>query len=487
MLKYTTLNEHKLFTQRIGLIGITNLLVSLSGILLLPILTKNIPIEEYGIWILIGVTIGLIPAVVMLGLPYTMVRFLAAAKKREEIQEGFYSIAFIVLFTSAIASLLLFLFSKPLAASLFDNNLTIARILSLIVFIECLNGLIITFFRTFQQIKRFSIFSFIRTWLNVALVAYFVLSGYGILGAVIGLLISSFFVFLIMASLIISEIGIKIPKFTHIREYLAFGLPTVPGNLSSWAVNSSDRYVIGIFLGTAFVGYYSPGYTLGNMIYMFIAPLSFMLPAVLSKYYDENNMNEVKTVLRYSLKYFLALAIPSVFGLSLLSKPLLTILSTPEIASQGYLITPFVAVSGLLFGASAVIVQIIVLEKKTKILGTIWIIAAILNLGLNIIIVPCIGISGAAITTLFAFAVALILISFYSFKYFKFDIDFRFILKSIFASIVMSLVIIKWNPIGALNVLIVIGVCTGVYAAILLLLKGVKKEEIMFFKELFEV
>ena len=479
------MNEHKLFTQRIGLIGITNLLLSLSGIILLPILTKNIPIEDYGIWVQISVTIGLIPAVVMLGLPYTMVRFLAAAKKREEIQEGFYSIAFIVLFTSAIASLLLFLFSKPIAASLFDNNLTIARILSLIVFIECLNGLLITFFRTFQQIKRYSIFLFIRTCLNVALVAYFVLSGYGIFGAVIGLLISSFFVFLIMASLIILEIGVKIPKFTHTREYLSFGLPTVPGNLSSWVVNSSDRYVIGIFLSTAFVGYYSPGYTLGNMINMFMAPLSFMLPAVLSKYYDENNMNEVKTVLRYSLKYFLLLAIPSAFGLSLLSKPILTILSTPEIASQGYLITPFVAVSALLFGAYTVIAQIIVLEKKTKILGTIGVIAAILNLGLNIVIVPYMGILGAAITTLIAFSLALILTIFYSFKYFTFHVDWMFILKSVFASIVMSLVIIKWNPEGVLNVLIVIGVCAVVYSGILLLLKGVKKEEIVFFKELF--
>jgi O-antigen/teichoic acid export membrane protein len=448
---------------------------------------KNIPIEEYGIWVQISVTIGLIPAVVMLGLPYTMVRFLSAAKKREEIQEGFYSIAFIVLFTSAIASLLLFLLSKPIAATLFDNNLTIARILPLIVFIACLNGLLLNFFRTFQQIKRYSIFLFIQTWLNVALVAYFVLSGYGIFGAVMGLLISTFFIFLIMASLIILEIGIKIPKFTHIREYLAFGLPTIPGNLSSWIVNSSDRYVIGIFLGTAFVGYYSPGYALGSMIGMFMAPLGFMLPAVLSKYYDENNMNEVKTVLRYSLKYFLLLAIPATFGLSLLSKPILTILSTPEIASQGYLITPFVALSTLLFGVRAVIAQIIILEKKTKITGTIWIIAAILNFGLNLILIPYIGILGAAITTLLAFAVALILISFYSFKYFKFDIDFRFILKSIFASIVMSLVIITWNPLGALNVLIVIGICAVVYAAILLLLKGVKKEEIKFFKELFKV
>jgi len=51
----------------------------------------------------------------------------------------------------------------------------------------------------------------------------------------------------------------------------------------------------------------------------------------------------------------------------------------------------------------------------------------------------------------------------------------------------MSLVIIKWNPVGLLNVLIVIGVCAVVYIATLLFLKGIKKEEIKFFKELLKV
>lgn len=110
---------------------------------------------------------------------------------------------------------------------------------------------------------------------------------------------------------------------------------------------------------------------MGSIITMFTAPLAFMLPAVLSKYYDENNTKEVNIILSYSLKYFLLLAIPSAFGLSLLSKPMLMILSTPEIALQGYLITPFVALGALLFGAYAVIVQVIVLEKKTKITGKI--------------------------------------------------------------------------------------------------------------------
>jgi hypothetical protein len=51
----------------------------------------------------------------------------------------------------------------------------------------------------------------------------------------------------------------------------------------------------------------------------------------------------------------------------------------------------------------------------------------------------------------------------------------------------MSLVIIKWNPTELLNVLIVIGVCAVVYAMILLLLRGFKNEEIMFFRGLFNV
>lgn len=481
------MSEHKVLAQRVVLVGINNLFTSLSGIILLPILTKSIPIEDYGIWVQITVTISLIPAVVMLGLPYTMVRFLSAAKKREEIQEGFYSIAFIVIFTSSIASLLLLLSSKSVAAILLDNNVAIAKILSLIILIECLNNLLLNFFRTFQQIKRYSVFSFIHTYLNVALVAYFVLSGYGILGAAIGLLISKIFLFLTMASLIVSEIGIKLPKFTHVREYLAFGLPTVPGNLSSWVVNSSDRYVIGVLLGTAFVGYYAPGYALGNMISMFMAPLAFMLPAVLSKHYDENNMKEVKTTLRYAMRYFLLLAIPSAFGLSLLSKPLLTVLSTPEIASQGYLITPFIATSFLLYGMYVVIAQGIVLMKKTKISGTIWMIAATLNLGLNIVFVPYLGIMGAAVTTLLAFALAFVLTAYYSFKYLSFDIDFSFIAKSVFASAIMSLVIIKWSSISILDILIEIGICAVVYAAILLLLKGIKKEEVIFLRELFSI
>ena len=465
--------------------GIVNLLVNLSGIILLPILTKTLPIEEYGIWVQIIVTITLISPIVGLGLPYTMVRFLAAEKDKRKIQDGFYSIAVFILFTSLVASLLLFIFSEPFAAAFLGDRADLIRIISLIIPIECLNGLYFEYFRTFEQIKKYSLFNSLYTYGMVALVAYSLLSGYGIVGALISFLIARTIVFLLMSSLIISEIGVKIPNFSHLKEYLNFGLPTVPGTFSSWIVISSDRYIIGYLLGVAFVGYYSPGYMLGAMISMYMAPLGFLLPAVLSKLYDERKEAEVKRYLEYTLKYFLMLAIPSVFGLSLLSKPLLITLSTSEIASYGYLITPFTAVSMVLYGGYAIIVQILYLTKKTKIIGTIWMVAAIMNFGLNFVFIPYFGILGAAVTTLIAYTFAFILGAYYSFKYFKFDVDLRFILKSIVASIIMSLVIIKWCPVGTLNVLLAIGACAVVYAAILLLLKGVKKEEIEFFRGLF--
>jgi len=479
--------EYHQFARRIGLIGITNFIVGLSTLILLPILTKTLPIEEYGTYVQITVTIGLIPGVVMLGLPYTMVRFLAAAKSREEIQEGYYSIVGITIVTAGVAALALFLLAEPIAGALFDGQVLITQILAAVVFLECMNGLQYNYFRTFQQIKRYSGLTFFKTCLQLVLVGALVLAGYGILGATVGLFVSSLVLFIAMDAIIISEIGIAIPKFTHLREYLAFGLPTVPGNLSSWVVNSSDRYVIALFLGTAYVGYYSPGYTVGNIVSMFIAPLSFMLPAVLSKHYDEGNIKDVKTVLSYSMKYFLALAIPSVVGLSLLSKPLLTILSTPEIAEQGYLITPFLALCGLLFGLFAIITQILVLEKKTNITGVIWIVAAVLNFGLNIIFVPRIGIIGAAATTLVAYSLAFALSMYYSFKYLVFDVNAAFILKCLVATAIMGVVIVIGGSQlsgGLVGIVLLVGVSALIYGAGLFMLRGFKREEIRFFRGL---
>lgn len=469
------------------MIGTTNLLIHLSGLILLPILTKTLPIEEYGTYVQIVVTIGLIPGVVMLGLPYTMVRYLASAKSREEVQGGYYSIVGITVLTAGLASVALFLLAEPISATLFDGQTMVTRILALVIFLECMNLLQYNYFRTFQQIKRYSSLIFLKTCLQLVVVGALVLASYGIFGAVVGLLVTNLFLFLVMGITIISEIGVTVPKFRYLREYLSFGLPTVPGNLSSWVVNSSDRYVIALFLGAAYVGYYSPGYTLGNVISLFSAPLSFMLPAVLSKHYDDKNLDGVKTILSYATKYFLALAVPSIVGLTLLSRPLLAILSTPDIAASGYLITPFVAICAFIYGIYTLAVQVLILHKKTKYMGSIWLIAAGLNIVLNIIFIPLFGIISAAITTLISFCIATMYIVYHSNLLSIVDIKKGFISKCCISSLILSLFITFLNPSSVAEILVTVFCSACIYLGLLFLLNGFSREEFVFFKKIFGI
>lgn len=479
------MEEYKLLIQRIGLIGITNLIISLSGLILIPILTKSLPIEDYGTYVQITVTIGLVPGVVMLGLPYTMVRFLAAAKSREEIQEVYYSIVGITVLTAGLASVTLFFLAEPLGAALFDGRTTVTQILALAVFLECMNLLQFNYFRTFQQIKKYSSLLFFKTCLQLIMVGGLVLAGYGIFGAVMGLFTTDLILFLIMGVLIVSEIGVAIPKFTRLREYLSFGIPTVPGNISSWVVSSSDRYVIALFLGTAYVGYYSPGYTLGNLINMFFAPLAFMLPATLSKYYDEDNIETVRTILSYSKKYFIALAVPSVIGLSLLSKPLLVIFATPEIAENGYLITLFASLGMLFYGIRSIDSQILILEKNTMVTGQIWLFSGFLNIVLNFYFIPTLGILGAAVTTLATYVMAYLILGYISRRYLILPKDPRFVCKCLLASTVMAGILLYLNPVEFYEILVTLIVCFSVYVGILLALKGFTTHEMDVFKKTF--
>jgi O-antigen/teichoic acid export membrane protein len=473
-----------LFVQRIGLVGLTNILISLSSLILLPVLTKNLSVQDYGIWGLFNTTITFVPLIVNLGLPYSMVRFLAVKHEMDEIKEEFYSITFLLLVMGVVASLVLLLFSKQIALILFDGNTAVSMLLAVSVLVAIFYSSFSSFFRTFQQMKIFSMLSLLQVYFMVAVIIFLLESGFKIEGVVFGYFVSQLVVALIAVVFAVRQIGVKFPGFKNMREYLSFGIPTVPGNLSSFMVDFSDRYVIGILLGTAFVGYYNPGYTLGSVLTMFAAPFTFLLPALLSSYYDQNKLEEVKIHLQYSLKYFLLIAIPAVFGLSFLSKPLLTVLTTPVLAQNGYFITPFVALSALLFGIYGIISQILVLEKKTKIIGSLWLIAAAINVGLNIVLVPHFGIVAAAITTLLAYIFTCLVTSFYSLKYIKFEFDLKFIFKSIFASVLMSLVIILINPTTAIMIIITILVCSAVYLSIILLLKGISRDELNFFKKL---
>ena len=477
-------SSYQKFAKNVVIIGITNLLFFLGGLILLLLLTKTLGARDYGIWAQVDVTIQLVLVIAGLGLPFALSRFLAAETDRGKLQDGFYSAFTIVTLVTLAASILLIVLAEPIAKAFFEGATQIVMITSLIILVWSLDTMFFNLFNARFQMLTYGLFTIAAKFGEIGLIAYFVLNGHGILSVVLCVLAIRTLIFLILFFLVKSQIGIKRPRFCNAREYLSFSLPTVPNNVFTWVVSSSDRYVIGYFLGAASVGVYSAGYALGVIPITFATVLAFVLAPTLSKLYDEGKISEVKTHLSYSLKYFLALAIPFVFGALVLAKPVLRILSNSEIASQGYFVVPLVALGVLFWGAYWVISNILVLVKKTKIMALIWIIAAVANLGLNIALVPHLGILGAALNALIAYSLALSIGSYYSFKELTFTIDWRFIIKSLVASVIMAVIIWIVYPGSILSTGIVILAGLIIYGVTLVLLRGFSREEIVFFSKL---
>ena len=168
------MQEYKIFLKKIGLLGITTILVSSNPLILLPILTQNLSTLEYGIWSQFTITITIVPAIAVLGLPYTMVRFLSPYQSREEIQEVFYSLGFTVILGSFLMAVVFLLGSTFMAKTLFNGNMFVATLLPLSIFLSGLALLFFDFFRTFQEMKKYSLFSFLQAYLAVLLVAVLV-------------------------------------------------------------------------------------------------------------------------------------------------------------------------------------------------------------------------------------------------------------------------------------------------------------------------
>ena len=98
---------YKKFLKDFWIIGLANFLASIKVFIILPALTQTLGVHAYGVWSQVMVTFSLLIPLLTLGLPFSLVRFLSAEKDKRKIQEGIYSVMFLVLFIGLIACIFL--------------------------------------------------------------------------------------------------------------------------------------------------------------------------------------------------------------------------------------------------------------------------------------------------------------------------------------------------------------------------------------------
>ena len=179
----------------------------------------------------------------------------------------------------------------------------------------------------------------------------------------------------------------------------------------------------------------------------------------------------------HSLRYFLLISIPAVFGLSALAKPLIGILTTEDFLS-GWFVIPIIAFSGLMAGIFQIFVNTMYLIKRTKTATYINIVAAISNVLINILLIPSIGIAGASLSTLFSYFLMAALCMHLSLKHFKLDFYFNDIAKSILSSVAMYLFVSHFAITSIFELFEITGMGVLIYLVAMFLVGGFSDYEL---------
>ncbi len=284
-----------------------------------------------------------------------------------------------------------------------------------------------------QKAKRFAFLKIFNIVVNLLLNLVLIL-GFGMHaeGVFLANLIASCLTFLAMLGMVIKQLTFKLPVRLY-KEILKFGLPYIPAGLAGIAMQVVDRPIVKALTNDATLGIYQLNYRLGIFMMLIVGMFDYAWrPFFLNHAKDPDAKPLFAKVFTYyilgAMAVFLAVSlfIEDIIRMKFFGKQFF-----PPVYWQGAEIVPWVLLAYVFTGAYVVFVVGIYLEKKTKYLPLISGAGALLNIGANFILIPVIGILGAALSTLLSYIVMAVGIYFASQKFYYVAYEWNKVLKII--------------------------------------------------------
>lgn len=480
----SSLTESQRFASDVGWVALSRVLMGLTGLVILPALTRSYPAEIYGVWAQSLVTVELLSPVVNLRLAVATVRFLAAEEDSKERQRAFSAMLWPVLGVAFLAVAVSFMFRQELATLLFADPAygSLVPLVFLWVSMEAIFLFSLSYFRARNRIRRLAVIKAAFAAAKMAIIVIMATGGYSlswVLGAIVA--VEAAFVALIIGT-IAREIGFCRPSSKQVSRYLSFSAPQIPAGVLLWVIAGSPRYFITHLLDLSQAGVYTASYTLGHLIYFAVVPISFVLLPSVSRFWEQGDRAKTRDYFRRSTKLFLALAIPAAAGLFILSQPLLAILTTPEFMVGGSLVL-LIAIGTVFYGVYEIDVFSVYLAERTKWLPAVIGVAAAASAGLNLALIPQIGITGAAVSIMVSLAVLAIMVRVWARRLVGSKIDLKFVLKVVLASAIMALCV-RLMPTDSIGQLIgAVAAGAAVFAVALWLLRALSPRDRRLLRE----
>ena len=189
-------------------------------------------------------------------------------------------------------------------------------------------------------------------------------------------------------------------KRSHLTYIAQYSFPLIPYTLSSLILSQFDRIMINSTLDAASAGLYSLGYNIGMLLLMVISATRTALVADFYTFLDNREYDRLNIL----VKRVFSVVILAALGLLLFASEVGTILADEKF-HPGLRVVPIVVIGYVFFGMFTVYNKYIQYEKKTMYISVVVLTAGILNIVLNAVFIPRYGYIAAAYTTLVSYFV----------------------------------------------------------------------------------
>jgi len=208
-----------------------------------------------------------------------------------------------------------------------------------------------------------------------------------------------------------------------IKDIIKYSIPIAFSTVSLYLLSSIDIFVIKYYEGSTNVAFYSVAVKVITVIAVAINAISLSVATEIAYNFTNKNFDELRRILKKSGQIIFYFSLISSLFLFLFCKPILCVFGKQYLASS----TAFIILlaGNLIMSISGNTYIYLLMTNKGMIMVKLLLLSVLINLSLNLILIPRFGIEGAAIASITAIIFWNFLGAFYIFKIDKVNILFK--------------------------------------------------------------
>lgn len=470
------MNYKKKISTDVIITGIVKLGSQFQGLILIPLISKPLGLDTYGAYVQVIAITGLAARVLHLDLHAALIRY--GQEDSQDISDLYYSLTSFALGCGVVVAFMIAVFGKQITQLTLGTTQYAETLLigTLLIPLKVLTGMSRNYFRVEMQVKMYSLAEGIKSYLYVAVIAVTILwLGLGLPAVITSLVIAEMLVAGTLQFIVGRRIGYTIPSYTELERSLRYSIPLTFSTIADQLSKRGDRLLVGYFLGASAVGIYSIGYSVASFMTTYSGSVYTSFFPEISRLIETGKEKMGGNMIKTGIRYFIIIAVPSAVGLYLVGPRVVRFISNTEAANATEPLIPVIAAGIIFHGLDTLLAIVPTVKEATLAVSKIRMMSAIVNIGLNIVLIPVYGIAGAAGATLLAYGLSAVLLYYKSNKMASVPLPWSITAKTIISSGVMFAV-----GFYLLDRQFIVTLITGpmVYFGVLIMLGGISVSEV---------